>query len=77
MDDFMIVRFALDNVRVPEIGANAQEAFNRIIRGRARIDPDSPDGRAYERARRRRNGVQAQPYQPSPPTPFGVGVIAE
>jgi len=26
MDDFMLVRFALDDVRVPEIAATAQEA---------------------------------------------------
>ena len=51
MDDLMLVRFALDNVRVPEIAATAQEALDRIVQGRARIDPGSRDGRAYERAR--------------------------
>ena len=52
MDDFMIVRFALDNVRVPEIAATAQEALDRIIQGRPAFDPDSDDGRVYEAQRR-------------------------
>jgi hypothetical protein len=63
MDDFMLLRFALDNVRVPEIAATASEALDRIIQGRAHIDPDTPDGRSYERARRRRN--EAQPSAPA------------
>ena len=66
MDDFQLIRFALDNVRVPEIAASAREALDRIIQGRARIDPDSPDGRTNERARRRRNDARSQRYEPSP-----------
>jgi len=53
MDDFMLVRFALDNVRVPEIAEAAEQALERIIRGRPVLDPDSPDAQAHERARRR------------------------
>ena len=72
MDDFMLVRFALDNVRVPEIAATASEALDRIIQGRAHVDPDTPDGRSYERARRRRNEAQplalpAKAATPGPP----------
>lgn len=59
MDDLMLIRFALDNVRVPEIGATAQEALNRLIQGRAIVDRDSPDGRAIERGRRRRDAAAA------------------
>ena len=66
MDDFQLIRFALDNVRVPEIAANAQEALDRIIQGRARVDPDSADGRAYERARRRTNDARSHRYETSP-----------
>jgi hypothetical protein len=66
MDDFQLIRVALDNVRVPEIAANAREALDRIIQGRARIDLDSPDGRTYQRARRRRNDARSQRYEPSP-----------
>ena len=66
MDDFQLIRFALDNVRVPEIAANAREALDRVIRGRARLDPDSADGRAYERGRRRTNDARSQRYETSP-----------
>ena len=59
MDDFMLIRFALDNVRVPEIAATAQEALDRIIQGKAIVDRDTPDGRAFERARRRRDAAAA------------------
>lgn len=59
MDDLMLIRFALDNVRVPEIGATAQEALDRLIQGRAIVDSDSPDGRALDRARRRRDAAAA------------------
>ena len=65
MDDFMLVRFALDNVRVPDIAATAQEALDRIIRGRAVVDRDSPDGRAYERARRRDEATRPERQPPS------------
>jgi hypothetical protein len=56
MDDFM-----LDNVRVPEIAEAAQEAFERIIRGRPLTDSDRPDWRAYERAQRRARETAGQP----------------
>lgn len=59
MDDLMLIRFALDNVRVPEIAATAQEALDRLIQGRAVVDRDSQDGRAFERARRRRDAATA------------------
>ena len=44
MDDFMLLRFALDNVRVREIAETAREALERIIRGRPVVDPDSLTG---------------------------------
>ena len=51
MDDFFIVRFALDNVRVPEIAEAAQDAFERIIRGRPIVDRTVlTDGRMSERS---------------------------
>jgi hypothetical protein len=59
MDDFMLIRFALDNVRVPEIAATAQEALDRIIQGKAIVDRDTPDGRALERGLRRRHAPKA------------------
>ena len=59
MDDLMLIRFALDNVRVPEIAATAREALDRLVQGRATVDRDSPDGRALERARRRRDAAAA------------------
>ena len=65
MDDFMLVRFALDNVRVPEIAATAEKALDRIIQGRAVVDPDGPDGRAYERARRRDGATQLGRREPA------------
>jgi hypothetical protein len=69
MDDFMLLRFALDNVRVPEIAATASEALDRIIQGRAHIDPDTPDGRSYERARRHRSGAEAPAAEAKVPGP--------
>lgn len=72
MDDFMLVRFALDNVRVPEIAATAQEALDRIIQGRPSVDPDSDDGRAYERGQRRarsKDRTHANALAPPQPVP--------
>ena len=57
----MLVRFALDNVRVPEIAGAAEEALERIIQGRPVLDPDSRDAQAYERARRRALDTTRQP----------------
>lgn len=51
MDDFMIVRFALDNVRPPEIALKAMEAFDRIVDGRAVGDTESVDWARYMRSR--------------------------
>ena len=51
MDDFLTVRFALDNVHPRELGETAREAMNRILSGEAVADPDSADGRKYERLR--------------------------
>ena len=66
MDDVMLVRFALDNVRVPEIAATAQEAFDRIIRGQAVVDRDRPD--AFERTGRPRDeAAPTAAYRSHPP----------
>lgn len=59
MDDLMLIRFALDNVRVPEIAATAREALDRLVQGRAVVDRDSQDGPAFERARQRRDAAAA------------------
>ncbi len=40
MDDFLTVRFALDNVHPRELGERARDAFDRILRGQAAADPD-------------------------------------
>ena len=48
MDDFLTVRFALDNVHPRELGETAREALNRILSGEAVADPDSADGCKYE-----------------------------
>ena len=45
MDDFLTVRFALDNVHPQELATRAREALERIIDGRAVVDPASEDGR--------------------------------
>lgn len=44
MDDFMIVRIALDNVHPPQIGLKAMDAFDRIVDGRAVGDTESRTG---------------------------------
>lgn len=51
MDDFLKIRFALDNVHPPELGENARKAFDRLLDGEA-PSGDSPDGIKYERLRR-------------------------
>lgn len=54
MDDFLTVRFALDNVHPSELGDNARRAFDRILSGGAVVDADSTDGGKYERLRGQR-----------------------
>jgi hypothetical protein len=49
VDDFLTVRFALDNVHPPELATRAREALERIIDGRAVAEPGSEDGRRYAR----------------------------
>ena len=51
MDDFMIVRFALDNVRPPEIALKAMEAFDCIVNGSGVGDTESVDWARYRRSR--------------------------
>ena len=36
MDDFLKIRFALDNVHPPELGKNARKAFDRLLDGKRR-----------------------------------------
>ena len=54
MDDLLMIRFALDNVRPPEIAEGARQALDRLLDGKAVTDLDSRDGRRYERLRGRR-----------------------
>ncbi len=51
MDDFLLIRFALDNVRPLSLGQDAHAAFDRVLRGDAVGDPDGRDGRSYARLR--------------------------
>ena len=51
MDDFLMIRFALDNVHPADLGEGARKAFDRVLSGEAIADPDSGDGRQYERLR--------------------------
>ncbi len=51
MDDFLKVRFALDNVHPRELGENAHRAFDRILSGEAVADPDSADASKYRNLR--------------------------
>jgi len=51
VDDFLTVRFALDNVHPRELGETARDAFDRILRGQAAADPDVAEGRRNERPR--------------------------
>jgi len=56
MDDFMMIRFALDNVHPPSIGEGARAAFDRVLNGEAMGDRDTRDGRSYARLRANRAG---------------------
>ena len=47
MDDFLKVRFALDNVHPPEVAKAAVQAFDRILGGKAVSDTGSPDWERY------------------------------
>lgn len=51
MDDFLMIRFALDNVHPTELGEGARKAFDRVLSGEANADTESRDGRKYERLR--------------------------
>lgn len=51
MDDFMKVRFALDNVHPPDVAEAAAQAFDRILRGEPIADADSADWQRYEEGR--------------------------
>jgi hypothetical protein len=51
MDDFLLIRFALDNVHPPSLGECARAAFDRMINGEAVADTDSRDGKSYARLR--------------------------
>lgn len=78
MDDFMMIRFALDNVHPPSLGEGARAAFDRVLNGVAMGDVDSPDGRAYARLRGslvRRSGAAApRVASEGPPTLQPAGV---
>jgi hypothetical protein len=49
MDDFMKIRFALDNVHPPSLGEGAHAAFDRVLNGVAMGDVESRDARTYAR----------------------------
>ena len=51
MDDFLMIRFALDNVHPPSLGEGARAAFDRLLNGEAMGDADSRDGKSYARLR--------------------------
>lgn len=51
MDDLLMIRFALDNVRPGEIAEGAREALDRLLDGEGVIDRNTRDGRRYERLR--------------------------
>jgi hypothetical protein len=59
MDDFLMIRFALDNVHPSSLGEGARAAFDRVLNGEAIGDADSRDGKSYARLRgnRRLHGV--------------------
>ena len=68
MDDFMLVRFALDNVHPPEIALKAMEAFDRIVEGKAVGDAGSVDWTSYARAR----ALPGPGDDPVPPGPVSA-----
>ena len=37
LDDFLIIRFALDNVRPRSLGEGARAAFDRVLNGEAMV----------------------------------------
>ena len=51
MDDFLMIRFALDNVHPRSLGEGARAAFDRVLNGEAMGDADSRDGMSYARLR--------------------------
>ena len=51
MDDFLMIRFALDNVHPRSLGEGARTAFDRVLNGEAMGDADSRDGKSYGRLR--------------------------
>lgn len=51
MDDFLMIRFALDNVYPRSLGEGARSAFDRVLNGDALADAHSRDGRKYARLR--------------------------
>ena len=51
MDDFLLIRFALDNVHPPSLGEGARAAFDRVLNDEAIGDADSRDGKSYARLR--------------------------
>jgi hypothetical protein len=70
VDDFLTVRFALDNVHPPELATRAREALERIIDARAVVDPGSEDGRRYARRRHVSDSLHlwgGQQQEASPP----------
>lgn len=59
MDDFLMIRFALDNVHPRSLGEGARAAFERVLTGEAVGDADARDGRSY--ALLRDNRMAGQP----------------
>ena len=51
MDDFRMIRFALDNVHPRSLGEGARTAFDRVLKGEAMGDADSSDAKSYARMR--------------------------
>lgn len=51
MDDFLMIRSALENLHPRSLGEGACAAFDRVLNGEAVADADSRDGRRYDRLR--------------------------
>ena len=51
MDDFLMIRSALENVHPRSVGEGARAAFDRVLNGEAVANADSRDGRRYDRLR--------------------------
>lgn len=60
MDDFLMIRFALDNVRPRSLAEAARDAFDRVLDGQAIADDDSRDATKYERLRRTRTAGRVE-----------------